>query len=127
MSQSTNQIVKLRIRSNDESWTSTIQCLVVDSITSPLPASDINVSDWNIPKHLRLADPQFNISIEIGILLSSDIVFNVLCNGKIPPRHRKLPFILNSKLGWLFAGACESISQPKTLLILFSQSMWLTS
>ena len=120
MSQSTNQIVKLRIRSNDESWTFTIQCLVVDSMTSPLPASDINVSDWNIPKHLRLADPQFNISKEIGILLSSDIVFNVLCSGKIPPRHRKLPFILNSKLGWLFAGACESMSQPNSANSLFT-------
>ena len=75
MSQSINKIVKLRIRLNDESWTSIIQCLVVDSITSPLPASDIDVSDWNIPKHLRLADPQFNIFKEIGILLSSDILF----------------------------------------------------
>jgi Putative peptidase (DUF1758). len=99
MSQATNQIVELRIKSNDESWTSTIQCLVVDSITSPLPASNIDVSDWNIPNKLRLADPDFNISKHIGVLLSSDIVFNVLCNGKIVPKYRNLPFILNSKLG----------------------------
>jgi Putative peptidase (DUF1758). len=99
---------------------STIQCLVVDSITSPLPAFDIDVFDWNIPKHLKLADPEFNISKEIGILLSSDIVFNVLCSGKIPQRHRKLPFLLNSKLGWLFAGACESMSQPNSANSLFT-------
>ena len=61
---------------------------------------------------MKLADPEFNISKEIGILLSSDIVFNVFCSAKIPPRHRKLPFIFNSKLRWLFAGACKSMSQP---------------
>ena len=52
--------------------------------------------------------------------MSSDIVFNVLCSGKIPPRHRKLPFILNSKLGWQFAGACESMVQPNSANSLFT-------
>ena len=115
MSLATNQIVELRLKSNDESWTSIIQCLVVDSITSHLPSSNIDVSDWNIPNNLRLAHPDFHISKEIGVLLSSDILFNVLCNGKIPPKHRKLPFIVNSKLG-----SCDPMSQSNSANSLFT-------
>ena len=69
---------------------------------------------------MRLADPNFNMSKEIGLLLSSDVVFNVLCNGKISSRYRKLPFILNSKLGWLFVGACDSMFQSDSTNSLFS-------
>ena len=105
--QRSGQIVEVRIRSHDKSWTSVIKCLVVDSITSSLPSSDINVSNWNIPKNLKLADPYFNLSKEVDLLLSADILFNVLCSGKISPKHRRLAIIMNRKLGWLFSGSMD--------------------
>ena len=67
-------------------------------------SSDINVTDWNISNHLKLADPYFNLSKESDLLLSADVFFSMLCSRKISPKHTILPFILNSKLGWLFSG-----------------------
>ena len=94
MSQRIGQIIEVRIRFHDQSWTSVTQCLVVDTITPSLPSSDINVSGWN----LKLADPCFNLSMEIDFLLSADILFNKLCSGEISPKHQTLPIIMNSKL-----------------------------
>ncbi|XP_055632651.1 uncharacterized protein LOC129773116 [Toxorhynchites rutilus septentrionalis] len=46
---------------------------VLPSITRMLPSSSVDVAEWNIPDHIRLADPTFNISGPIDAIVNSQV------------------------------------------------------
>ncbi|KAH9628692.1 hypothetical protein HF086_008633 [Spodoptera exigua] len=74
----------LTIISRTESYVDNIDCLIVPRITQLLPITYFNISDLNIPSNLTLADPNFNIPLEIiDILLNAEILFFIfLYSGK---------------------------------------------
>jgi hypothetical protein len=52
--------------------------LVVDSITTKLPQSPIDMSKIVIPNNIQLADDSFHMSSDIDMLLAADIFFQAL-------------------------------------------------
>lgn len=75
---------------------------MTDTITSPLPQEDIDISDWNL-SHVNLADPEFHLRRSVDLLLGAAVMFDILRDGnrKI---SENLPSIQNTALGWLVGG-----------------------
>jgi hypothetical protein len=78
-------------------------CVVLSSITGNTPASRLDISDWNFPKNLQLADEIFNQSGSIDILFGADLFYEVLCRGRLS-RPGNYPVLQETVLGWTVAG-----------------------
>ncbi|XP_011882106.1 PREDICTED: uncharacterized protein LOC105569897, partial [Vollenhovia emeryi] len=59
--------------------------------------------EYNLPHNLNLADPQFNVSSKIDILLGAEIFWELLCVGQVKssPSH---PTLQKTRFGWILAG-----------------------
>jgi hypothetical protein len=53
-------MVPLYIKSRYNDWHATMDCVVLPSITGYTPVTRLDISDWNFPKNLQLADETFN-------------------------------------------------------------------
>ncbi|XP_077260839.1 uncharacterized protein LOC143896721 [Temnothorax americanus] len=80
---STRSLVKIIIQSRTTGYRKQLDCLVVDTITQRLPINEISKSDIRIPREITLADPQFNQTSKIDLLIRAEIFFDLLCIGRI--------------------------------------------
>ncbi|XP_065091295.1 uncharacterized protein LOC135712267 [Ochlerotatus camptorhynchus] len=87
---------------------------VLSKITSNLPQQSIDVSSWNLPEGITLADPAFNESGDIDVILGAVIFYDLLLNAQ-----RKLSnsgiILRNTQLGWIVAGGI-----PETSIVSYS-------
>lgn len=91
------------IESRLSQFLTTISCFILPKITDDLPNNNIDISQWNIPDHLNLADPLFNESGEVDLLLGASVFWTLLRNGKISLGKTK-PVLQNTLFGWIIAG-----------------------
>lgn len=103
------QTCDVEIKSRSNTYTTRLQCFVLSSITSALPAIAEQLAHFNIPEHIILADPQFNESRHIDILIGADKFWDLMNNNKIKLPNG--PFLLDTKLGWVLSGPICSISR----------------
>ncbi|KAJ0175902.1 hypothetical protein K1T71_008076 [Dendrolimus kikuchii] len=64
--------------------------------------TNISCEHLNIPENIQLADPTFDVSSDIDLLIGADIFWDLLEQDKI--RLPSGPFLLNTKLGWVVSG-----------------------
>ena len=83
-----------------------IPCLVSDTICANLPAVSFDRSIIKAPG-VRLADPQFNESKKIDMLLGAEVFWQVLC-GEHLVLGKGLPVLHNSKFGYVLSGRINS-------------------
>ncbi|XP_037942529.1 uncharacterized protein LOC119675401 [Teleopsis dalmanni] len=67
------------------------------------PDSEINISTWNVPSNINLADEQFYKSTRIDLLLGTESFFSVLSVGQIK-LGLGLPTLQKTILGWIVSG-----------------------
>ncbi|XP_062542316.1 uncharacterized protein LOC134210285 [Armigeres subalbatus] len=98
--------VKLSIASRFESFNAELDCLVLPKLTVSLPGHHIDISRWRIPRHLPLADPQFNISQGVDIIIGAALFFDLLQHEQIfiTPGYPKLQ---KTVLGYIVCGKLE--------------------
>ncbi|XP_020296284.1 uncharacterized protein LOC109861165 [Pseudomyrmex gracilis] len=106
------QVVQVRIQSRLSSYTNSISCIVTDRVTERLPAFTLKRRALDLPRNLRLADPQFHVSSEVDLLLGADVFWDLLCVGQIKASN-KHPTLQKTLLGWVIAGRfCGSTQSP---------------
>ena len=98
----TNYNVELEVSSMTTGYASILNCLVLPQITSNMPTKDVDISTWEFPSDVVLADKEFHKSGSIDILLGAEIFFEILMHG----RHecKGLPVLQNTKLGYILSG-----------------------
>lgn len=101
--------VKVKLQSRYNNFQSNIDCLVLPSITENLPVKSFDKMSLDIPNHLKLADPNFNTSREIDLLLGSSIFWSLICVGQIK-LGPYLPILQKTHLGWIVAGNIYDVS-----------------
>ncbi|XP_055522612.1 uncharacterized protein LOC129716801 [Wyeomyia smithii] len=77
------QSISSTIYSKDKVFFSALEFLVLPTPTAQLPSSNVDVTSWNIPENLPLADTKFNVSGSIDVLLGIDQFHEYLKDGKI--------------------------------------------
>lgn len=95
--------VNLNVESYFNNFVANIDCLVIPKITENLPLMSFNKNMLKIPQNLELADPNYNISGEIDILLGSNIFWSILGSKQVR-LGPKLPLLHESKFGYIIAG-----------------------
>lgn len=93
----------VQVQSCINSFELNLSCIVIPSISGKYPSNEINVSSWNIPKHLKLADPEFCKPGKIDILIGAGVYLNLLCIGQIS-LGQHLPTLQKTRFGWIFGG-----------------------
>ena len=73
----TNYNVELQMSSMTNNYASILNCLVLPRITSNMPMNDIDISAWEFPSDVVLADKDFHKSGPIDILLGAEIFFEI--------------------------------------------------
>ncbi|XP_058828513.1 uncharacterized protein LOC131688327 [Topomyia yanbarensis] len=70
--------VSVQLSSRFGSLEHTLDCLVLPNLTVNLPTRTVHISAWNVPKHLPLADPQFNVCNGIDIIVGAELFSMIL-------------------------------------------------
>ncbi|XP_033241627.1 uncharacterized protein [Drosophila pseudoobscura] len=95
--------VNLVIQSRTSDYFTSLTALVAPRITGNQPASSFDVSKWEMPSNISLADPHFNKSQRIDVLIGASLFYDILCVGQIK-LERGLPIIQKTRLGWVVTG-----------------------
>lgn len=99
-----NHIVQVKIKSRYNAYQANLDCLVLKKITENLPIISFNKNNVNIPKNIKLADPEFNITSNIDILIGVEIFYHLLCVGQIKTSTTQ-PCFQKTHFGWILSGS----------------------
>lgn len=102
------KIVNVRIKSRLNFFNENLQCIILPKIIQQLPQRHIYRSSITIPKHIKLADPNFNVPDTIDMLIGADLFWRLMCAGQIRS-SRTQPTLQKTHLGWVISGAITSI------------------
>ncbi|XP_073819974.1 uncharacterized protein [Musca autumnalis] len=101
----------IKSRNSSFQWSSTFA--VTKTISSRQPGELINTSQWKIPPNIKLADPLFYKPQRIDVLLSAEVFFDLLIDGKISLGNG-LPCLTNTVFGWIVGGSSPSRSSSNS-------------
>ncbi|XP_055919381.1 uncharacterized protein LOC129951309 [Eupeodes corollae] len=102
-------VVKSRL--NDHSFSA--DYWVMSSISSYQPDHAINITKWNIPSNIQLADPHFHKPQKIDLLIGAEPFFELLSVGQIK-QGPQYPTIQKTLLGWIVSGKCPKDTNSNT-------------
>lgn len=63
----------------------------------------MNITIWNIPQNIPLANPGFQETREVNMLIEVSLFWDLLVDGKVK-LGKGMPVLQNSKLGWIISG-----------------------
>ncbi|XP_050312232.1 uncharacterized protein LOC126747553 [Anthonomus grandis grandis] len=105
----TNSVTPIRLKchlsifSCTSDFSSNISCYVLKRITDNLPIFDFNVTKWQIPSNVILADPDFNVSSKIDLLIGAELFWDLLTNGRFN-LGKGMPILQNTVFGHIVSG-----------------------
>ncbi|XP_073838259.1 uncharacterized protein isoform X2 [Musca autumnalis] len=106
--------VEATIKSRFSSFEWSSSFAVTKTISSRQPGEPINTSQWKIPPNIELADPWFYKPQHIDVLLSAEVFFDLMLDGKISLGNG-LPCVTNTVFGWIVGGSSPSRSNSNSL------------
>ncbi|XP_055634049.1 uncharacterized protein LOC129774354 [Toxorhynchites rutilus septentrionalis] len=95
--------VYTNISSRYSNFSIPMEFLVLRQITTNLPTHTIPTTEWRIPENIFLADPEFNISKGIELILGAEYFFSFLKGGRIQIGNPS-PVLIESVFGWFATG-----------------------
>lgn len=97
--------VQVLVSSRITEFSRKIQCCILPVITEALPANSFNFQKCHLPAHVlsQLADPNFNSTGPIDMLIGAEMFFDLLKEDKCS-LGANLPIFQNTELGWIAAG-----------------------
>ncbi|XP_063926012.1 uncharacterized protein LOC135139641 [Zophobas morio] len=103
------KVTDIHIQSRITKFRANLKCLVVKTITEPLPTHTFNIKSLNIPSDLELADPSFHCPGPVDLLIGAELFLDLLIAGKFTLGKNK-PTLQNTVFGWILGGALGNIS-----------------
>ncbi|XP_062702132.1 uncharacterized protein LOC134285437 [Aedes albopictus] len=110
-SSNVNHSVSATIRSRTSNFEIGLDFLVMPRITIDLPVVSSSADDWHAPKDLSLADPTFNKTGAIDMLLGAEHFFTYI-NPGTRVEEGENPVLVESVFGWIVTGRNQ---KPLTL------------
>lgn len=95
--------VQISLASRFGSFVQDIDCLVLPKLTVNLPSRHVDISKWNIPRHVPLADPKFNISHGIDMIVGAELFFSLIESHQIILADN-YPVLQKTVLGYVICG-----------------------
>ncbi|KAJ8964449.1 hypothetical protein NQ317_005385 [Molorchus minor] len=99
-----NYSVNIEIKSSYNLFKVNLPFLIINTITEKLPSSSFDTQELAIPENIQLADPSFNISRDVDILLGSQVFWQILRQGQLKLSNSQLT-LQKTVLGWVVGGS----------------------
>ncbi|XP_062698414.1 uncharacterized protein LOC134284122 [Aedes albopictus] len=103
--------VSVSFRSRLTEFQATIECLVTPKVTPFVPSTRLDVSDWDVPDTIHLADPRFHIPDKIDLLIGGELFFDIFKHHRIDLGDN-LPTLRATSLGWIVTGTITAPATP---------------
>ncbi|XP_062535269.1 uncharacterized protein LOC134204459 [Armigeres subalbatus] len=84
-----------------------IDCLVLPKLTISLPSRSIDITRWTIPRNLPLADPRFNISHGVDLIIGAEMFYALLESQRLT-LGEGYPVLQKTVLGYVVSGKANS-------------------
>ncbi|XP_037957896.1 uncharacterized protein LOC119687597 [Teleopsis dalmanni] len=97
----------LFVQSKVTDYKTILEAFVLPKIVSNQPSQHLQISNWNLPNNIQLADPTFYKSDKIDMLLGAEFYHQLLSPGQIH-LSRELPILQNTVLGWIVSGKIQN-------------------
>lgn len=110
---SSRSSVSLECKSIYDDYSFTTTASVISRVTRDLPNVSFRNNSWSHIQHMTLADPEYNVSKPIDVLLSGKIYSRVIMSGLVKGAPNE-PIAQQTKLGWIVSGDGETFD-GKTL------------
>ncbi|CAK9806969.1 hypothetical protein ANTQUA_LOCUS5085 [Anthophora quadrimaculata] len=111
--------IKYAVEAQINSANSKFKCkatfLTLPEITSPLPSRTFDKGILRIPENLVLADPLFNKSSNIDLLLGEYLYYKIVGTNRIRSNNDKV-VLQDSELGWILSGEIDSVQTNTSCL-----------
>ncbi|XP_055307954.1 uncharacterized protein LOC129572072 [Sitodiplosis mosellana] len=98
-----NGVTSFQIHSTNSSFTTEVHALVLKSLIHRLPSKEIFFSNWWHIKNLPLADPNFNQTGPIDIILGAEIYGEIVLS-EVMKGPQGTPTAQKTELGWILFG-----------------------
>ncbi|XP_073841194.1 uncharacterized protein [Musca autumnalis] len=105
--------VNVQMLSNNAEFSTDLEAFVLPTIIPAQPNRDLDISKWQIPQNIKLADPNFNTQGKVDILLGAEFYFSLMQPGTIKLNGNQ-PILQNTALGWIVGGLIEQTSTDVT-------------
>ncbi|XP_075164230.1 uncharacterized protein LOC142236821 [Haematobia irritans] len=106
--------VNVKMASTDGCYITNLEAYILPTIIPPQPNHHIDISEWGLPPHIKLANPQFNKQSKIDILLGAEFFFTLMQPGTIK-LSENLPVLQNTALGWIVGGSLRNNNNERFL------------
>ncbi|XP_065075451.1 uncharacterized protein LOC135699156 [Ochlerotatus camptorhynchus] len=109
LSKKVRESIFARIKSRNDAFECGVEFLLMDTVTADLPTQDIPVNDWQIPQNLALADPMFNKSEQIDMVLGAKHFHSFFPSTSRLQLAENLPMLVDSVFGWVVTGSASMV------------------
>lgn len=117
-----NKAADLSVASQSTSFRCNITAAVHNTMHQRHPTRFTSITEWELPKAVKLADPEFNKPRSIDLLLGADIFYKILMGKNIILSNGR-PDLILTQFGWVVAGPMTIPSSVNSCtLTLFSAS-----
>lgn len=113
---SIRESVFAEIRSRKGTYSNDMKFLIMETLTSNLPSQSLSVSKWNIPEELPLADPDFNKSRPIDLIIGAKHYQSFFPTSGRLHLSEESPVLIDSVFGWIVTGSAIA-NQPQPLSV----------
>ncbi|XP_055614858.1 uncharacterized protein LOC129761170 [Toxorhynchites rutilus septentrionalis] len=102
--------VNAMVRSRVGGYKCVLEFLLLPKITGNLPSISIDTTKWKIPQGVKLADPAFDTSNSVDLILGIQHFFTFFKPGREIHLGDGLPKLSESVFGWVVAGTVTASS-----------------
>lgn len=95
--------INLRCKSIHDDYSFNTDVLIMPKLIKHLPSNTFDNAQYMHINNLPLADPEFNISKPIDILLDAKIYSEIIMNGLVKGSPQE-PIAQQTKMGWILSG-----------------------
>ncbi|XP_062542539.1 uncharacterized protein LOC134210516 [Armigeres subalbatus] len=102
----------------DSTYSNTLEFSILSKITNDLPGRILDVSKWNIPSTVVLADPDFATPQRIDMVIGAQLFFSLLREGQLPVgtgSPTSHPVLQRTVLGWVISGSVSTAVQARCI------------
>lgn len=110
---SVNQTVKLCLESRYRDFQAVCEFGVLSYISDPCPRTSFSKKALRWPRFIKLADPNFNITDQIDMLIGIEFFYQLLLKGKIELGNGQ-PVLQETLFGWVIAGPLKIPHVPSS-------------
>lgn len=97
-------------------FTFTANVIIMNSLIKNLPNCSFSKPSWSYIENLKLADPDFNISRPVDMLLGADIYSIIMMGGILKGNNTEQPIAQQTQLGWVLCGSMMKTYQCNVIL-----------